>query len=338
MAHVRLLTKLLSAFACVLLMGGSVAQTTRHHTESPAFTEGVARLQRERVEASAAAVQLRAVADRYDSNFHIGTGYFQVDLQRHRCYALGALLGRSTAVAHLRVSREAPSAASSTGQAHDLRIKAQSMDNFVGSVDAALEMQPDERVITWNLDCVAQHSILGGSIAQDSKQTFYLLTNEGAVLRVLGAVESGFARKLREAIERNPEVKFIALGSPGGSVYEAISAGRYIRSKGLETVLWNNCLSACPLVFLGGKDRLIYAPYPSLGFHQIYSSAGPAAPTSKIYTDVRGYLEEMGIPPQLVISSMLAARPEQMLTIEGTDTRLCEAKVATWIQRLCSAN
>lgn len=53
---------------------------------------------------------------------------------------------------------------------------------------------------------------------------------------------------------RKSKIKVIALGSGGGSIKEDRDAGRYYTSKNLETTL-NNCYSACPLVFLGGKKN-----------------------------------------------------------------------------------
>ncbi len=51
------------------------------------------------------------------------------------------------------------------------------------------------------------------------------------------------------------------LGSGGGYIDEAMKAGAYIRRKGLDTTLYNNCDSACPLVVMAGVERLNWSPY-----------------------------------------------------------------------------
>ena len=167
-------------------------------------------------------------------------------------YALGLLLGQEAAVRHLRLDRNPSLRATNSDEAHSRRVEAQSLDNFVLAATRVVGISHDEKAIEWNLDCVGQLGIHGSYIQVAGAATFYVLRNKGIVLQVLGIIESGFAIKVRQAIERNPSVEVVSLGSGGGSVYEAIQAGRYIRSKGLATTLWNNCYSACPLVFAGG--------------------------------------------------------------------------------------
>ena len=157
--------------------------------------------------------------------------------------------------------------------------------------------------------------IAGIPVRRTASATFYQVQNDGNVLQILGEIEAGFAQKLRKAIAENPSVKTVSLGSAGGSVYEALEAGRFIRKSGLSTTLWNNCYSACPLVFAGGKDRTIWSPYPSLGFHKVYAKTGAVPVTSQVYRDIQIYLLDMGIAPGFFIGNMIKAEPEEIYLV-----------------------
>lgn len=212
-----------------------------------------------------------------------------------------------------------------------------SLHNFVSVAKHVLGMSHDERVVTWNLDCAGQLGLPRAFIKQEGRSSFYVVTNEGRALRVLGAIEEDFAQKIKDAVEANPTVEVVALGSGGGYVHEAMKAGAYIRSKGLNTTLFNTCYSACPLVFMAGVERQNLSPYPKLGFHQIYTSGGQAIPfDSEPYRQVFGYLVRMGIEPHYVIKKMWSAPPTEMTSVDGDDTALCDANITTWIQRSCA--
>ncbi|MEZ5789530.1 MAG: hypothetical protein R3D34_01560 [Nitratireductor sp.] len=171
-------------------------------------------------------------------------------------------------------------------------------------------------------------------IGERSQATFYTVENDGKVLRVFGDVEMGFARKLADALDANPGVKHVALGSGGGLVKEAIEAAILIRSRKLTTVLWNECYSACTMVFLGGVDREIWSPYPNLSFHQV-SAEGKALPSSHpIYKTIREFAYSMGADGDAFVKLILSSLPDKLTDADLFD--LCAAYIATWVQRACS--
>jgi len=298
------------------------------------FAAADARLAKEIGEAKRLAEALETAANKVDKEFWIGTMFNEVDLPEHTCYSLGMLLGLDTNVRKLRFDRRMRSARTAD-EANELRIRAQSLDNFASAASAALKESEKKRSIAWNLDCAEKYGIVHH---QNGVSTFYEITNGGRGIEILGSIEVGFTERLRTTLARYPKVEFVALGSSGGSVAEAIASGRLIRSKGLATTIWNNCYSACPLVFLGGVERHIHSPYPSLGFHQISTSAGAIPKNSRVYDRVADYIREMGASDQFVIAAMLWASPEEMNMVNGADARLCRARVATWIQRACKAD
>lgn len=291
------------------------------------------KLSKQVIQAQIAIKKLRDAADAIDDNYHIGTAYNEVNSRQHFCYALGSLLDQEGSIRHLNINNNPKIKASNSDDAHALRVEAQSLENFSHAVKYARNLSKEERIIEWNLDC-AGHFKIPGRLLESDKKTFYLIKHDGKMLQVLGEIEPGFAKKLQQAIDSNPGIKVVALGSGGGLVEEAISAGRYIRSKNLETTLWSNCYSACPLVFLGGTNRTIMSPYPYLGFHKIYTSKGAISNFSPIYQSIAEYTKTMGASPNFIIKNMLSAEPNQMRIIrESSD--LCKYGVTTWIQRVC---
>lgn len=282
--------------------------------------------------------KMRSVANSINNELHVGTIYNEIDIPEHSCFVLGTLLGQQKHVQRLKVTYKPNFRLRTRENAHSLRVMAISSDNFSNVARDILAMSYGERVTEWNLDCVGNYAISGNSwIGEGRERTFFRIKNEGKVLQILGDIESGFSEKIILAIKNNANVETISLGSGGGSVYEALKAGRYIRSLGLETTLWNNCYSACPLVFMGGTTRTVWSPYPSLGLHQIYTTNGAVPFTSQVYSDIHDYLIEMGIDSDFVVTNMWKAAPNKMNTLK-TDTNLCKRKIATWVQRWCSSD
>lgn len=245
-----------------------------------------------------------------DGHTSAGTAFNEIHIPEHTCVVLGRLLGKAKLVRPLEVEYKLDFDTQTTENASDLRIMSVSLDNFAGVAEQIMSLSHDERVVTWNLDCAGKLGLPKDYIKQDGKSSFYTVTNKGTTLKVLGDIEDGYAQKIMDAIEANPSVEVVALGSGGGYVHEAMKAGQYIRRKGLDTTLYNNCYSACPLVFMAGVERQNWSPYPQLGFHQIYTSDGEAVPLdSPAYRAVYSYLTGMGIEPRYVLQKMWSAPP-----------------------------
>lgn len=310
------------------------ADEAKAHADDPAVVARLRKLIEDR-EALAKKVFQAGVA--IDGHTHAGTAYNELHIPQHQCWVLGQLLDKAELVSSLAIVYEPDYETQTTENASDLRIMSNSLYNFAGVAKHVLQMPHDERVITWNLDCAGQLGLPKAYIKQEGQSSFYVVTNEGRALKVLGDIEAGFAQKVEDAIEANPTVEVVMLGSGGGYIDEAMKAGAYIRRKGLDTTLYNNCYSACPLVFMAGVERLNWSPYPKLGFHQIYTPDGQAVPfDSRPYRLVFGYLTGMGIEPRYVLQKMWSAPPSGMTTVDGQDEDLCQANITTWIQRGCS--
>jgi hypothetical protein len=260
--------------------------------------------------------------------------YNELDVPEHTCAILGRMLNKTILIKHLEKPYPKKS---KTGE--EFRLAAISIGNWAYNAELILRLDEARRIKSWNLDCVGQLGIPASAyIVGKGVPTFYDIDRSNAAdnasLRILGDVEAGFSEKLRDAIKLNPDVNYVSLGSGGGSVVEALEAGRLIRRLNLETGLWNNCYSACSLVFLGGVERKIWSPYPALGFHMVSRNGVPEPSNSGVYEKIKEYASEMGVDHRAVISAMLAASPNELHYLEPK--KMCKAAIATWIQRWCS--
>ncbi|TFF22821.1 hypothetical protein E3C22_10155 [Jiella endophytica] len=267
---------------------------------------------------------------RSKGTFSVGTLLNEVDVDIHSCHILSIMLGKDHLTPLLVAQPDPPQPDDEPGFAEG--VESNSRSNWAHLARTYLAESDIERIRAWNLDCVGKFGITGRDhIREDSRRA--LVEVDGEAIRVLGNVEKGFYEELKAAIEENPGAKKIQLGSAGGSVGDAVKAGRYIRQRGLATELYNNCQSACSLVFLGGADRTIWSPYPELGFHRIASGGRAIPDDSDVYGQVRDYAFELGVDGNFVVAAMMKAGVKEMHHPFMDD--LCAANVATWVQRTC---
>ncbi|MTI16831.1 hypothetical protein E1162_06230 [Rhodobacteraceae bacterium RKSG542] len=266
----------------------------------------------------------------------LGSIFGTYRMREHRCSILGRMVGKKAAIVHLETSDE-PEAETT----YDYLVAAQSLTNWLHAIDSLKDLHKTRKVRLWNSECVGQMGISYAFLVDDLEpDAFFDIIQIGyskeEVLHILGPVTEGYHDSLLAALDANPNVTTVALGSSGGNVIEAINAGIEIRSRGLETVLWGDCFSACPLVFWGGTRRTIWDPPQQLGMHQIYTGRGKSIPLDHdLYKLVAIYAKSMGVNAQKALSYMYSAPPEDMFI--PTSQQLCDASMATWIQRSCSA-
>lgn len=304
-----------------------------HQAQAETKLRAIAQRQRE------LAKKLHEAADQVDDHRDIGLFFDRIGIPEASCYAKGVRLGLDAQVAHLKDEGRSPKPATLDSEsAHLWRIQALKHLNFASVVESHIGQAKDQLVLQWNLDCAGHLGIPETTrIEQTGVSTFYEVMDDGKALRILGDIEAGFSDKVIAALEAHPDVETVSLGSGGGLVMEAMKAGRYIRKHGYSTMLWNGCYSACPLVFMGGKQRRIWSPYPVLGFHRISRSDGTAVSfEDTVYIHLSLYLHEMDVDAGYVMNQMLLARPQEMHVVDGHEPELCDANIATWIHRSCT--
>ncbi len=164
----------------------------------------------------------------------------------------------------------------------------------------------------------------------------------GGALLVTGTIMPGSAGQFAAALDQFGEyVKTVALDSPGGSVEDALAMGRLIRDEGFATSVaaGSLCASSCPLVFAGGKARVV-ASGSVVAVHQIYAAApadssfasrlaaagGAMRDAQTMTAEISRYLIEMGVDPEVWLRA-LETPPDRLSYFSATD--LIRLKLAT---------
>ncbi len=267
---------------------------------------------------------------RTEDTGHLGSIYGTYNMQEHRCSILGRMLGKTEAIRHLE---EEPFEGSD--DAYEYLIEANNLGNWVYAAERLIKRSKAWKVRTWNFECAGKLEIPSSEWIEDKHADAFFVVHDD-ILQILGPVTIGYSARLETALNQNQQVTTVALGSGGGNVIEAFKAGIIIRKRRLDTTLWDQCYSACPLVFLGGVERFTSSPYQEFGFHQISNEAGDPAPfNDPIYQKVAQYIDLMGATSKQIVSWMWSEPPSQMMTLDYDD-RLCEVGLTTWIQRGCS--
>jgi hypothetical protein len=95
---------------------------------------------------------------------------------------------------------------------------------------------------------------------------FHVLAN-GQTLEFSGGITFGVTQELERFLNAMAGVRTVRLNSNGGRILEAQRMSDLISSRNLATFVARDCLSACTIVFLGGRERFLL-PTARLGFHQ----------------------------------------------------------------------
>lgn len=264
----------------------------------------------------------------------LGTALNELDANRHECAISGRLLGLEEKIQHLEYMPEPELSEDMTeDQLYEVMVYSHSLENWVIAAKRLTSLPINEVGEIWNLNCVGKLKIDSSAFVESSVGRARF-KQDGSRTYVLGDIEVGFSDELDAWLNMHPETTEVVLGSGGGSVRDAVMAGISIRKRGLGTTLSDSCYSACPLVFFGGVRRTIWSPYPSLGFHQVYTGDGDPLPeSSEVYQMIFEYSNLMGVNGGFVVKSMNSAPPSDMFEPHPDD--LCAAHVTTWVQRIC---
>jgi len=131
--------------------------------------------------------------------------------------------------------------------------------------------------------------VLATSMLLAFEATAQELQDDEAVEYVMlsGDVDKAMLLKLKNAIAKYPNLKTIALDSPGGYVHIGFEIGHIIRENNLNTYIYGNgsCASACTYIFMGGKYRGMQFG-GKLGFHPARAGGFPGSiPLNDILLD-----------------------------------------------------
>ena len=247
----------------------------------------------------------------------------------HQCAILGRMLGKKEFIAHL----EEP-LPPLTAPLDDVWTTAVSLSQWIYTAKRLLATPLEKRANIWDLECVGSFGIPSRAYSGVGLETADMSV-DGTYLWVYGDIKDGFYDEFVSVLDRHPEVSTVGLGSAGGSVADAILSGIAIRKKGLNTQLTGPCLSACPLVFMGGKERYVLRPFPVFGFHQMSVNSASVPCNDPAYDELRDYALTMGVDGNWIVQKFCSAAPHEMNmqgdTIAERD-QICSTGLVTWYQ------
>jgi hypothetical protein len=157
----------------------------------------------------------------------------------------------------------------------------------------------------------------------------------GPVLLVAGSIEEGDALRFITHVESLPDPPAtMALHSPGGRVAEAQRIGRFVRERGMGTLIAPDaaCLSSCPYILAAGVERTV-SRKAWVGLHQHYADKKTILPAFLAVQgiqdgqgDTLAYLGEMGIDPLMLVHVLKTPPDDIYLLLED---ELLEYRLAT---------
>lgn len=114
-----------------------------------------------------------------------------------------------------------------------------------------------------------------------------------------GRIVPGTFLAVKKQLDDFPEVQFIALNSPGGSVIEGLHIARLVEERGITTLVTegHSCFSSCSFIFLAGSAR--YVRGGQLGVHQ-FTGSGDEAIAQEMVAEIYETLFEFGISSQVM--------------------------------------
>jgi hypothetical protein len=145
------------------------------------------------------------------------------------------------------------------------------------------------------LKCAVAISATNFAIPSVHAMTFQA---DGSTLYATGPVENDYA-KFKDALDKPGLERIVFVNSPGGDLWTGMRIGRMIAEKDLHTVIAGYCVSACSIMFMGGKVRTFSdALRPTqtyVGFHGPHNKLTKAVSTEQspqIYAFVKTAMGE----------------------------------------------
>lgn len=136
------------------------------------------------------------------------------------------------------------------------------------------------------------------------------LSDDGRFLAVAGGIKYGLAGQVDLLLKAAPNVVGLLLDSPGGRLAEAIKVSDLVRGRSLDTFVSDECSSACTLVFVAGRNRLV-GQYGRLGFHGSYFPGMSATELQRANEELAGVYRSAGLSADFLARALQVA-PESM--------------------------
>lgn len=121
------------------------------------------------------------------------------------------------------------------------------------------------------------------------------VSSDFSTLQLTGPIVFGVTRRVRDMLEAYPSITTVRLTSPGGRVVEARAMSELITRRGLTTLAAGNCASACTVLFMAGRERLVESA-TTVGFHRYHSPDPEQADAEANMAIDRRYFRARGLP------------------------------------------
>lgn len=146
--------------------------------------------------------------------------------------------------------------------------------------------------------------------AQERLGDFVLLPEHHSAI-LTGPITSDTSVAFDAILGRMPDMKVLALHSPGGQVVSALDIANKVNALGLSTVILDtmDCASACSIIFFAGSERFALG---QLGVHQL-STRGQddIQAVQLVISNILDAFEKFGVDAR-VTKRMLTTRPDDM--------------------------
>lgn len=137
------------------------------------------------------------------------------------------------------------------------------------------------------------------------------LSSGNVVISIKGEIALGDDVRFRKLSLQNPNA-IVRLNSNGGILVAALEIGQVIRIAGYDTAViqTETCVSACALIWMAGKRRLLGG---AIGFHAAYrDDKGAPQESGAANALVGNYLTLLGFPSRAILFAT-AAPPDKVL-------------------------
>jgi hypothetical protein len=151
------------------------------------------------------------------------------------------------------------------------------------------------------------------------------IMRNGTEAEITGGIKYGLADDFSKLLKASPQIRVLHLNSMGGRIGEAEKLYNLVREKGLITYVHSECLSACTIVFAGGKERYV-AKDAVLGFHEPAFPGISREELQSSVSDQKQIFKDAGFSADFVVRALKTPNSEMW---EPTAAELVAAKVIT---------
>lgn len=133
---------------------------------------------------------------------------------------------------------------------------------------------------------------------------------DGTELELAGGMPFGTAEAVKKSLDETPTIKVIHLNSQGGRIGEAYKLYKIIKQRSLITFTSADCVSACTIAFLAGKERYL-GEHGRLGFHSTSFGNLSGEVVKELNDEVRKTLQNHGASNSFINRAM-STSPKDM--------------------------